>query len=272
MYLHFFYVKKNSMSLEFMSSSNNMSITASLDNYNDGLNIINESQPNNKKKRKPRTTKENELEKKGFNSNNSWNHPRLKKYLEDSNRFICSKQKIHVRENNIQSNCLTDQEIGFIYTFKKGPSSNSLLVLNNISLSFFEYENFISYLDTFIKNDSLVILSTYVKSWGKEKIKKSLEQLSLLEMKSDELILNEDIFVQLDVKENNNFENNLEKTDKSNNLIIDDKVTTYMQQLETETLLEPNNINEKIKQFLILQKQYLDMQQEIFSLINKSYQ
>ena len=130
---------------------------------------VSESGEKEKKARKPRTTKPNELEKYGFNPELTWNHPKMKKYLDEKTRSptcLCTI-KAHMTGSD-------DQQIGYLISFRKGAKEESIRFITKFEPEWLNDSGFNNYISTFSgkssKSSRLVIIHSSAKAWGAKKV------------------------------------------------------------------------------------------------------
>lgn len=132
------------------------------------------SSSGSKKPRKKRTTKPNELEKYGFNSDMTWTFPRFKKYMEDSDRNLQNYTNVSISDLEVTA--------GHILTFQKGVKQETILVLSWFDPSMMQSASFMSFINEFTNNtpksSRLVILHTSAKAWGEKKVTQAMDILS----------------------------------------------------------------------------------------------
>jgi hypothetical protein len=120
------------------------------------------------KHRKTRVTKPNELESFGFNSELTWNFPKMTKYLCDKLRTPTSICPVNYM------NDLDNYEIGYILSFSKGAKEESILFITNFKPEWLTDSEFNNYICTFCgktsKSSRLVIIHSSAKAWGAKKV------------------------------------------------------------------------------------------------------
>ena len=134
-----------------------------------GDDEVSESGEKEKKARKPRTTKPNELEKYGFNPELTWNYPKMKKYLDDKTRSPTCLCTISAHMNGAD-----DQHIGYLVSFRKGAKEESILFVTKFEPEWLNDSGFNNYISTFSgkssKSSRLVIMHSSAKAWGAKKV------------------------------------------------------------------------------------------------------
>lgn len=142
-----------------------------------------------KKSRKPRTTKPNELEKYGFNSELTWNFPKMKKYMDDTGRTCINITEItkSTKDNSHYEPC-DDEKIGIHVTFRKGVKEESILFITKFEPGWLSDVSFSNYLNSFAgkssKSSRLVIIHSSAKAWGAKKVNEAMGKIKELEVAS----------------------------------------------------------------------------------------
>ncbi len=231
-----------------------------------------------KKQRKPRVSKENLLETRGFKTKDCWNQPRLKRYLDDKTRFLSSIKPVYFQ--SLEKNTL--EKIGGVYTFEKGPCKDDILIINNFSIELYDDNAFKELILKYIGNggdeSKLVILSTHVKSWGNEKVIKSTKILSELEKSAytEETITISSKTVSTNTSKNI-FQEKGKKDVSDNGFIESGDITKHFSTEKEDTIMinqmsqisakSDSVLNELMVKYLDAQQALIKTQKELFQYI-----
>lgn len=127
-----------------------------------------------KKPRKKRTTKPNELEKYGFDPELTWTFPRFKKFLDDKDRWAETHSELKISSDSSTK--------GYIIDFKKGVKVEKVLVITDFSTEWMGSNTFRSFISTYTtkssKTSRIAILHSSAKAWGEKKVSTAKDLLT----------------------------------------------------------------------------------------------